>query len=178
MALEFVKVDKETAMYTSSERLYLDKSGNIVPEDSPHVNSLLVAAGGQITEADARKYGLLPPEPETKRRAADDQRGPFARLMGSDVAGSGSPPTSPLMGFEPGVYRVEIGPTGEVMAVEAFDEATQAADAAPPQTATAAEAGVGATDEATADGVKATEPDANKRQPKAADKAVKPAENK
>lgn len=64
------------AMYTSDERLCLDSAKEkIVDCDSAEAAFLLVAEGGQITEDDARKYGLMgkpaqaeaaPAEPESK----------------------------------------------------------------------------------------------------------------
>lgn len=52
-------------MYTATERLYLDAEGKVVKADDPNRTSLLVAAGGSLTDAEARRYGLLD-APEAK----------------------------------------------------------------------------------------------------------------
>lgn len=48
-------------MYVSTERLYLDKDGNVVRE-GPEKVSLLVAVGGRLSDEDARRYGLIDAE--------------------------------------------------------------------------------------------------------------------
>jgi hypothetical protein len=45
-------------VYTAEENIYADSEGNIVPEDSPEAATLVVAAGGTITDEEAAKYGL------------------------------------------------------------------------------------------------------------------------
>jgi hypothetical protein len=47
-------------MYTAHERLYLnaDKS-KVVKEGDPDARFLLVAEGGEITDDEAREYGLM-----------------------------------------------------------------------------------------------------------------------
>ena len=45
-------------MYTSEVAVYADSEGNVVPEDSPDAATLVVAAGGTITDEEAAKYGL------------------------------------------------------------------------------------------------------------------------
>ena len=44
--------------FTSDKRLYLDKDGKVVGEDSPDRVSLLVAAGASIPMEKAEQYGL------------------------------------------------------------------------------------------------------------------------
>jgi hypothetical protein len=56
--------------FTSSERLYLDKDGNVVGADDPNRASLLVAAGGTMSAEDAAKYGLN----EEGRRSAQPRQ--------------------------------------------------------------------------------------------------------
>lgn len=45
-------------MYVATERLYLDKDGNVVKADDPARVSLLVAVGSKLSDEDARRYGL------------------------------------------------------------------------------------------------------------------------
>lgn len=64
-------------MWTSDRRIYVDAMRTrVVPEDSPEAAYLLVGAGGQIPEDEARRYGLIgdkavegPPETRALRRA-------------------------------------------------------------------------------------------------------------
>lgn len=46
-------------MYTSDKRVCLDASGNVVDCDSEAAATLLVGQGGQLSDEDARKYGLV-----------------------------------------------------------------------------------------------------------------------
>lgn len=53
--------------YIATERLYLNKEGNVVGAKDPSKETLLVAAGGVLPEATARKCGLIKdeePEPD------------------------------------------------------------------------------------------------------------------
>ncbi|MEV0994654.1 hypothetical protein [Nonomuraea sp. NPDC050202] len=59
---------------TIKQRMYLteDKS-RAVPEGDPEARHLLCAAGGEVSRADAERYGLLDepkPEPEPEEKAA------------------------------------------------------------------------------------------------------------
>lgn len=47
------------AGYVADRNLYLDAEGNLVEEDNPAQVRQLVGKGGQISEADAKKYGLM-----------------------------------------------------------------------------------------------------------------------
>lgn len=58
------KVD--SGKYTSDERLYLTAKGEVVKEGDPKATSLLVGAGGQVSAADAEKYGLLAEAPKAE----------------------------------------------------------------------------------------------------------------
>ena len=50
-----------TAMWTSTERLYLNKDRTtVVPEGSTEAASLLCPVGGQVPDADCQRYGLGP----------------------------------------------------------------------------------------------------------------------
>lgn len=70
--------------YTSPERLYLDKDGNVVSGDDPNKVSLLVAEGGEISEAEARKYGLIDDAGEpVKRETQASDREPEKRTVRS-----------------------------------------------------------------------------------------------
>jgi hypothetical protein len=44
--------------YTADKRLYLDADGNVVDEGDPRAATLLVGEGGQLSDEDAKKYGL------------------------------------------------------------------------------------------------------------------------
>lgn len=44
--------------FTANERLFLDAEGNVVDENSPDKNSLLVAKGGIISAADVERFGV------------------------------------------------------------------------------------------------------------------------
>jgi hypothetical protein len=57
-------------VYTSETAIYADSEGNIVPEDSPEAATLVVAAGGTITDEEAAKYGLTD-EGGAKRKSDD-----------------------------------------------------------------------------------------------------------
>lgn len=46
-------------MYIATERLYLDKDGNVVKDKDPARVSLLVGVGGTLTDDQARQYGLV-----------------------------------------------------------------------------------------------------------------------
>ena len=48
----------EAGKLISDERLYLNAKGEIVKADDPKATSLLVGEGGEVSEADAEKYGL------------------------------------------------------------------------------------------------------------------------
>lgn len=46
-------------MYTADKRLYVNADGTkVVDEDSPDAASLLIAEGGELSDEDAKKYGL------------------------------------------------------------------------------------------------------------------------
>lgn len=44
--------------FTSDRRLFLDADGNVVEEGDPRAATLLVGAGGQLSDEEARRYGL------------------------------------------------------------------------------------------------------------------------
>lgn len=46
-------------MYISPTRLYADKDGNLVDEKDPKKAYLVVGAGGNLSDEDARRYGLI-----------------------------------------------------------------------------------------------------------------------
>lgn len=51
--------------------LWLDaKQQNIVPDGDPRASFLLVGAGGSLPEAEARKWGLVKDDTDTKAKAA------------------------------------------------------------------------------------------------------------
>lgn len=53
--------------YTAKERLFVTEDhGKVVPEGHPDARYLLVAKGGQLTDEDAKKYGLHGGAPESK----------------------------------------------------------------------------------------------------------------
>jgi hypothetical protein len=57
-------------MYTSEKRLYLADDGKtVVEEGNPRAATLLVGAGGQLSDEDARRYGLTE-KTEAKAKAA------------------------------------------------------------------------------------------------------------
>lgn len=47
------------ATWTSDRRLYLDADGNVVEANDPAKRTLLVSAGGKLTEERARELGLV-----------------------------------------------------------------------------------------------------------------------
>lgn len=59
-------------MWISKKRLYTTNDGQVVEEGHPEARFLLVAAGGELPEEVARRYGLLKVEgaslEEEKRR--------------------------------------------------------------------------------------------------------------
>lgn len=46
-------------MFTAKERLMLDAEGKVVKEGDPKAKSLLVAVGQDLSDEDAKKYGLV-----------------------------------------------------------------------------------------------------------------------
>lgn len=53
-------------MYVAKERLYINGDRTkVVAENSPEVAFLLAPEGGEISEREARKYGLIPEEVPT-----------------------------------------------------------------------------------------------------------------
>jgi hypothetical protein len=60
--------------YIATRRLYLAADGQtVVEEGDPRAATLLVGVGGQLSDADAARYGLLTspdPEPGEKARPA------------------------------------------------------------------------------------------------------------
>jgi hypothetical protein len=55
--------------YTSDKRLYLTEDGQVVEEGDPRAAILLVGEGGQLSDEDARRYGLTE-KTEAKAKAA------------------------------------------------------------------------------------------------------------
>lgn len=45
--------------YTAEQHIYVDVEGNVVPGGSPQAVRLLLAAGDEMPEEEARRYGLL-----------------------------------------------------------------------------------------------------------------------
>lgn len=64
----------EDGMYTAAERLYLDKDGNLVREGDPTKASLLVGVGGQLSDEDAARYGLLDAPAEKAKSAPTENK--------------------------------------------------------------------------------------------------------
>lgn len=71
--------------WTADRRLYLDKDGKVVEADDPNRASLLVAEGGQLPLADAKRLGLvevapaeikaIAPKPNKARTKAPENKG-------------------------------------------------------------------------------------------------------
>jgi len=58
-------------IWTADRRLYLDKDGKVVEANDPSRATLLIAAGGNMSLADAERYGLIAPAaPAEKARPA------------------------------------------------------------------------------------------------------------
>lgn len=56
--------------YIATERLYLNRAGQVVRGDDPDRQTLLVAVGGRLPRARALAYGLIPdPEPDPVPKA-------------------------------------------------------------------------------------------------------------
>jgi hypothetical protein len=53
------------ALFRSKKRLHLTRDGKVVPPGHPDSARLLVAEGGELSDEDAQKYGLLSGGPET-----------------------------------------------------------------------------------------------------------------
>lgn len=62
--------------WTADQRYYLTADGRAVPKGDPAARSLLIHAGGTLSEADARRYGLLPAPPEPATPAPDAASAP------------------------------------------------------------------------------------------------------
>jgi hypothetical protein len=57
--IEELRKPRDGAMYVSPERLCLTADGELCSEDDPKAVKLLVGKGGEISTADATKYGLI-----------------------------------------------------------------------------------------------------------------------
>lgn len=62
------------ATWTSDRRLYLDEVGNVVEAKDPAKRTLLVGAGGKLTEEQARQYGLLDEDGKGKAPVSNKAR--------------------------------------------------------------------------------------------------------
>lgn len=69
--------------HTAKERIYVDKDGNVVAADDPNVAMLAVGEGQELSDAEAKKYGL---KSESKAEAAPPEN--KAEVM-PDKSGSG-----------------------------------------------------------------------------------------
>jgi hypothetical protein len=71
-----------TRTYRATERLYQNKDKSaLVPEDSPEASFLFAAPGTEVSEEDARKYGLLEEEEKAEEapkpaEAPEPDKGP------------------------------------------------------------------------------------------------------
>jgi len=70
-SITITQITKETPMYTSETAVYANSEGEVVPADSPDAATLVVAAGGTITDEEAAKYGLTDEEGGAKRKSDD-----------------------------------------------------------------------------------------------------------
>jgi hypothetical protein len=57
--IEELRKPRDGAMYVSPERLCLTADGELCSEDDPKAVKLLVGKGGEISTAEATKYGLI-----------------------------------------------------------------------------------------------------------------------
>lgn len=64
------------SLYTSDRRLYTDAEGNVVEQDDPKRQRLLVAEGGTLTTEQAKKAGLLNDDGTPKKVEAKKQEAP------------------------------------------------------------------------------------------------------
>jgi hypothetical protein len=79
--------------FKSDKRLYVNADrSKIVEEDSPEAAYLLVGEGGQVSDEDAKKYGLKAPkaeakaeEPESKQVAEPPQNKAQTMRSGKDT---------------------------------------------------------------------------------------------
>lgn len=53
-------------MYIATRRIYINSAGAVCDEHDPDAASLLLAEGQGMPDAEARKYELLPAEPEAE----------------------------------------------------------------------------------------------------------------
>jgi hypothetical protein len=68
--MEIHQGNKPIMWQNDGPNLYLDaKQQNVVQEGDPRASFLLVAAGGQLPEEEARKWGLLDDESKAKKSA-------------------------------------------------------------------------------------------------------------
>jgi len=57
--------------YTADKRLFLARDGTTVVEDGDERAAVLIATpGSELSDEDARRYGLVKDEPESKARPA------------------------------------------------------------------------------------------------------------
>lgn len=59
--------------YIADRNLYLDKDDNLVEEDNPAQARQLVGKGGALSEADARKYGLIEADETAEAEAETEE---------------------------------------------------------------------------------------------------------
>jgi hypothetical protein len=66
--------------YTADKRLYLTADDKVVEEGDPNAATLLVGVGGQLSDEDAQRYGLVKAEkPATEEKAVTEPRANKAR---------------------------------------------------------------------------------------------------
>lgn len=98
----------EVTPYTSDERLYLDRDGKVVGEDSPDRQTLLVGAGGTLSAEKAKQYGLVPDD-----RSGAEQEEPVARqTLGDDPTGEKATRSRAVAGAAPQTKAVTRSDAG------------------------------------------------------------------
>lgn len=70
LKIEELRKPVDGAMYRSPQRLYVTAEGRLCNGDDPEAANLLVGEGGEISNAEAAKYGLLEPKGEAEGLAS------------------------------------------------------------------------------------------------------------
>jgi len=72
--------------FQSDKRLYLTTDGQVVEEGDARAATLLVGVGGQLSDADAAKYGLTGQREAAPAPDAPKQRAPHSKAVSAPEA--------------------------------------------------------------------------------------------
>jgi hypothetical protein len=103
--------------WKADRRLYLSEDGKVAEEGDPAARTLLIGEGGEMPLADARKYGLVPDEPNAEPAPADEKAvatAPANKAVSKAPANKSAAPAPP-----PAEPNAEVPPVDEPPPAEA-----------------------------------------------------------